>query len=203
MPRRRVVVDGKAEADTRLLEAPRLRRAVGVDVDPEAAEHLGRAASRAGAVAVLGHGDPGRAARGGDDRGRRRDVERLGRSPRARGVHEPIGIDPGLHLVDVPAHDPRRSQDLGRGGRAGGEQREQGTDLPGLGVSGHDRLEGGGGLVGCECAAGDEHPHGRRQAARPGGAIELRRSAHLGSPAGRSVAHVCVTLTRAHGGPPG
>ncbi len=95
----RAVVRGREhEAEADLLDAA--RDGVGREVDPHAErlEHVGRA-GQAGrrAVAVLGH----RAARArGDQRGGRRDVERLAAAARAGGVDQ---------VVAARGHRARRS----------------------------------------------------------------------------------------------
>ena len=98
---RRVVRGREHEAEAELVDRLRdpLRRLL--EREAERLEHVGRAGGRRdGAVAVLRHTGPGC---GGDDRGRRRDVDRV-RSVAAcaRGVDEVVAL--GRDRQDVLAH---------------------------------------------------------------------------------------------------
>ena len=137
MPHRGMERGGEQERDAAGVEAALDHRGGRVDRDPEGGEDVGAAAAaRDGAVAVLGDGHP---ARGEDEGGERRDVER--RRPVAAGA---AGVEPGplagRQRHRVGAHRLRQPHDLGRALALHRQRDEQPRDLGGGGAPRHDLL---------------------------------------------------------------
>src|SRR5438309_2740812 len=150
--KRRVKDRGEEKADARLVDAARHASRREVDLHAQLLEHVGRAAQgRGGAVAVLG--DP-RAARGGDDRRERRDVEggQAVAAGSARIEERTLDLDRGCHRP----RGPREARDLLRGLALHAQRDEEARDLRRRRVAANDDLESGGGLVLGEVLALDE-----------------------------------------------
>jgi hypothetical protein len=115
------------------------------DVEPcaERLEHVGRA-GQAGRRAIAVLGDRASRARG-DDRGRRRDVERPPPPARAGGVEQVVaaGVDRRGHL----AHRPRQARDLVGGLPLGPQRDEEPGDLDLARAAPHDLAQHLAGLV--------------------------------------------------------
>ena len=168
---RRVVVNGEAEGDTRLLQAPKLHRAIGIDIDPEGRENFRRASARAGSVSVLGHLDPGTRS---DDRGRGRDIEDLGSSARSGGIQQLLARNSRLQPIDFLSHHTRGSHEFIDGRYPGRKQSQKRSHFRFVRGAGHDRFEGRTRLGFRKTPTIEEMPEIRRQITGVFRAGELR-----------------------------
>ena len=152
--------EAEAELVDRLLDP--LRRLL--EREAERLEHVRRARGRRdGAVAVLRHAG---ACRRGDERRRRRDVERARAvAARAGGVDEVVALRPdGEH---VRAHRLRTARDLVRGLALEPQRDEEAADLGRRRVAAHDLVHHLAGLLPRERAAveqvGERRPGSREE----------------------------------------
>lgn len=154
-------MNGKAEADAGAAQTLGLNFGRGVDVDAESFEHFGRAATGAGAVAVLGHEDAGliggAGAGGDDDRGDGRNVEHLGGAAGTTGIDEHLAILRfDGHARDMPAHRGCGADEFVGNRPTDLDQRQQGPDLGVIQPTGEEALKEHLGLGGREGFPGEK-----------------------------------------------